>query len=96
MIGIAAIFPQRERGVMPNRLRILRAERNLPQYKLAISSGIDHTRYWRIEHGLVSATDGERAQIAAALGVSVRQAWPRSVSRNRPAQPAESKTSVSA
>lgn len=62
---------------MTNRLRVLRAERNLAQYQLAQLARIEATRFWRIEHGLVTPTEPEQRQIAGALGVTSRRIWPR-------------------
>lgn len=59
-------------------LRVLRAEHDITQIKLARKAGLNVTRYWQIENGagLPSTTD-EREAIAAALDVKpAAVAWP--------------------
>jgi DNA-binding XRE family transcriptional regulator len=60
------------------RLRVLRAEHDITQSKVARKAGLNATRYWQIENGEgPAATDDERAAVAAALGVKVSEiAWP--------------------
>lgn len=57
-------------GEAPNRLRVLRAERNVAQEVLAHKSGIKPSRYWRIEHGIRRPTEAEISDLAEALGVA--------------------------
>jgi transcriptional regulator with XRE-family HTH domain len=52
-----------------NRLRVLRAEKRIPQEVLAHHAGIKPSRYWRIEHGLKDPTDDECRALARVLGV---------------------------
>ena len=54
-----------------NRLRVLRAEREITQYDLAIAAGIGMARYWRIEKEYLTPTDAELEALATALGVSI-------------------------
>lgn len=52
-----------------NRLRVLRAERDVTQMDLALKVGLPQSRYWRIENGYDQPTDAERARLAKALHV---------------------------
>jgi len=56
-------------GRTRNRLRVLRAEREVTQIEVARRTGIQMTRYWRIEKGYDAPTDAERARLAKALRV---------------------------
>jgi transcriptional regulator with XRE-family HTH domain len=59
-------------------LRVLRAEHDITQIKLARKAGLNVTRYWQIENGegLPPTTD-ERQAVATAFGVKVSGiAWP--------------------
>ena len=62
-----------------NRLKGLRAERNLSQLDLSTKTRIKEYRYWRIENGYVIPTDRERIQIARALGVPEREVFPEAI-----------------
>ncbi len=59
-----------------NRLRIVRAEQRVSQLALALRAGINPTRVWRIENGYAMPTEGERNDIACALGVAGAAIWP--------------------
>lgn len=59
-----------------NRLRVLRAERDITQMDLALKARISHNRYWRIEAGYVTATDEELARIARALKATPQDVYP--------------------
>lgn len=60
------------------RLKVLRAEAELTQSKLARKAGLSHARYWQIENGEGSDPHAhEQRGIAAALGVAVSEIdWP--------------------
>jgi len=62
----------------PTRLRVLRAEHDLTQMKLARKARLNVTRYWQIENGEgLPPTLDERHTIATALEVKVTEiAWP--------------------
>ena len=60
----------------PNRLRVLRAERRVPQVKVARLIGVGLDRYWRIENGYYTPTDAERAKLAKVFGVPASDIWP--------------------
>lgn len=62
-----------------NRLRVLRAEREITQMDLALKAGFSRDRYWRIENGYETPTDRERARLARALGVQVDDLVPAEV-----------------
>lgn len=52
-----------------NRLRVLRAERDVTQMDLALKAGMGLTRYWKIETGYIEPSETERARLAKALRV---------------------------
>lgn len=54
-----------------NRLKVLRAERDVTQMDLAIEAGLSASRYWQIENGYTRATSKELARLARALRVAV-------------------------
>lgn len=54
----------------PNRLKVLRAERDITQMDLALKIDMSRDRYWRIENGYEEPTDAERVQLAKALKVA--------------------------
>lgn len=60
------------------RLRVLRAEHDITQSKLARKAGLNATRYWQIENGEgPPSTIDERFAIATVFGVKVTAiAWP--------------------
>lgn len=62
----------------PRLLRVLRAEHDLTQMKLARSARLNLTRYWQIENGEgLPPTQAEQRSIASALGVTIADiAWP--------------------
>lgn len=62
--------------VMKNRLRVLRAERELTQRDIGQRAGIELTRYWSIEKGYSDPREHERAALSAALGVDESVIWP--------------------
>jgi transcriptional regulator with XRE-family HTH domain len=59
-----------------NRLRVLRAEKEISQLDLATKARIKEYRYWRIENGYVIPTDDERDALARALKVTVLDVFP--------------------
>lgn len=59
----------------PNRLPVLRAERDISQLDLAVKVGMSHNRYWRVENGYTEPTDEERNTLASTLGVPVAEIW---------------------
>jgi transcriptional regulator with XRE-family HTH domain len=63
---------------IPQTLRVLRAARDLTQFKVADRAGLTQTRYWQIEHGQgAPLRKSERDAIALALEVRPAAiAWP--------------------
>lgn len=63
---------------MGTRLKVLRAERDVTQSKVARLAGLSPARYWQIENGEGSEPGpDERNAVAAALGVKVTEIqWP--------------------
>lgn len=59
--------------VQGNRLRVLRAEHDITQMEIAKRTGIQVSRYWRIEHGYEQPTRDELEKLAQALQVKPRQ-----------------------
>ena len=59
-----------------NRLKVLRADKNLSQLDLATKTRIKEYRYWRIENGYIVPTDDERDALARALKVAVVDVFP--------------------
>jgi transcriptional regulator with XRE-family HTH domain len=62
-----------------NRLKALRAERDLSQLDLSTKTRIKEYRYWRIENGYVIPTDRERMAIARALRVAESEVFPEAI-----------------
>jgi transcriptional regulator with XRE-family HTH domain len=60
------------------RLKVLRAERDITQTRLAKRAGLSQARYWLIETGQgLAPRDDEKAAIAGCLGVEVDEIdWP--------------------
>lgn len=50
-----------------NRLRVLRAERDITQMDLALKAKIQKDRYWRIENSYEKPSADEIARLAKAL-----------------------------
>jgi transcriptional regulator with XRE-family HTH domain len=54
-----------------NRLRVLRAERQVTQVDLALMVRMPLSRYWRYEKGYEIPTEREQARLARALEVDI-------------------------
>lgn len=65
-------------GLNNNRLKVLRAGKNLSQLDTSIKSGIKHYRYWRIENGYEVPTPKERDDLAHVFGVDQSDVFPAS------------------
>jgi transcriptional regulator with XRE-family HTH domain len=59
-----------------NRLKVIRAERRLTQFKLALLSGITQSRLSYFENSLLMPTDDEKKKLAGALGMGVEEIFP--------------------
>ena len=59
-----------------NRLRVLRAERQLSQLDTALSAGIGQTRYWKIENDYTKPTGEERDGLTRVFDVPVDEIFP--------------------
>jgi transcriptional regulator with XRE-family HTH domain len=55
-----------------NRLRVLRAERDISQMDAAANTGMGLNRWWRIENGYATPTPDEQKAIAKFFGVKAR------------------------
>ena len=53
-----------------NRLRVVRAEKRISQFRLGLETKISATKISFIENSLVEATDEEKKKLAKALGVA--------------------------
>lgn len=59
-----------------NRLRVIRAERDLTQMDTALKAHIPVGRYWRIENGYQDPTEDEIAALARVLRASTVEMFP--------------------
>jgi len=59
-----------------NRLRIVRAEKRISQFRLRLETGINSTKISFFENDLVEPTEDEKNKLAKALGVSVEEIFP--------------------
>jgi transcriptional regulator with XRE-family HTH domain len=56
-----------------NRLRVLRAERDITQMDLSRKAGLELTRYWRIENGYATPNDAELRSLARVLKATAEE-----------------------
>ena len=68
-------------SVVRNRLKVLRAERDLSQEDLARRAGIHVDRYWRIEREVIYPTTEERRIIIGVLAETAREHFERMASK---------------
>lgn len=61
---------------MINRLRVIRAERRVTQFRLRLETGINATKISFIENGLVAPTNLEKQKLSRALGVGPEEIFP--------------------
>jgi len=59
-----------------NRLRVVRAEKRISQFRLRLETGINATKISFIENDLVEATADEKKALAKALDISVSEIFP--------------------
>jgi len=65
------------KGRLPNRLRVIRAERGITQVDLALKAGLSPARYWKIENAVPpEANADERSALARALRTGQQHIWP--------------------
>jgi len=57
---------------MGNRLKVIRAEKRLTQFKLALLSRITQSRLSYLENSLLMPTEDEKKKLAKALGSPFR------------------------
>lgn len=57
---------------LPNRLRVLRAERRMTQFDVMKETGIQVTRYYFLERGIKNPKPDEVSKLADAFGVRPR------------------------
>lgn len=68
---------------MPVRLREWRERRGYSLRDLAARAGVSHVTIVRIEGGQISPTVAMLEKLAGALGIEVREFFPRTRARNR-------------
>jgi transcriptional regulator with XRE-family HTH domain len=59
-----------------NRLRVVRAEKRISQFRLRLETGVNQTKISFIENDLVEATADEKKALAKALKVGVEEIFP--------------------
>ena len=62
-----------------NRLKVVRAEKKMTQFKLSVLTGIIQSRLSYIENGLIEPSEDERKSNAEALGVKAEEIWDRGI-----------------
>ena len=62
-----------------NRLKVVRAEKKMTQFKLSVFTGIIQSRLSYIENGLIEPSEDDKKKIAEALGVKVEEIWDRGI-----------------
>ena len=60
---------------MGNRLRVVRAEKRMTQFRLSIATGIIQSRLSQMENDLINPSPEEKEKIAKALGAKVGEIW---------------------
>jgi transcriptional regulator with XRE-family HTH domain len=60
---------------MGNRLRVIRAEKRVTQFRLSIATGVIQSRLSQMENDLINPSPEEKEKIAGALGVQVGEIW---------------------
>ncbi len=63
---------------MNNKLRIVRAEKRVTQFRLALCAGVNATKISFIENGLVQPNEIEKRKLSQALGVRPEEIFPES------------------
>ena len=58
-----------------NRLKVVRAERNMTQFKLALLAGVTQSRLSYFENSLVKPTEEEKLRISKVLRVRPEDIW---------------------
>ena len=58
-----------------NRLKVIRADQRVTQFKLGLMTGILQSRLSLIENGLIEPREDEKNRIAMALGVDPEKIW---------------------
>jgi transcriptional regulator with XRE-family HTH domain len=58
-----------------NRLRIVRAEKKMTQFKLSVLTGIIQSKLSYIENGLIEPCEDDKRKIAEAMRVKVEEIW---------------------
>jgi transcriptional regulator with XRE-family HTH domain len=60
---------------MANRLRVMRADKRITQFKLSLLTGILQSKLSLIENGLIEPREDEKQKLAEALGVKPEKIW---------------------
>jgi transcriptional regulator with XRE-family HTH domain len=56
-----------------NRLRVVRAEKRISQFRLRLETGIHQSKISLFENDLIAPTDDEKEKLAKALGLNVTE-----------------------
>lgn len=56
-----------------NRLRVVRAEKRISQFRLRLETGIHQSKISLFENDLIAPTNDEKERLAKVLGVSVKE-----------------------
>lgn len=78
-----------------NRLRVVRAEKRISQFRLRLETGINAAKISFIENDLVEATVDEKRTLAKALKVSVEEIFPDQENVVVPKKKGESEKAIS-
>ncbi len=68
-----------------NRLKVIRAEKRITQFRLALLSNITQSRLSYLENSLLAPTEEEKARLARALGVTVQDIFPENQGKTKEA-----------
>jgi transcriptional regulator with XRE-family HTH domain len=60
---------------MKNNLRVIRAEKRITQFQLRLMTGIHQSKLSMAENDLIELRPAEKAKLAKALGVGVKDIW---------------------
>lgn len=63
---------------MANRLKVIRADKRITQFKLGLLTGILQSKLSLIENSLIEPGDDEKQRLAEALGVKQEEIFPNS------------------
>ncbi len=68
-----------------NRLKVIRAEKKMTQFRLALISNITQSRLSYLENSLLEPTEEEKTRLARALAVTVEDIFPENQGKTKEA-----------